>query len=204
MQRTANVIVICTAFLCFAEAQTSDVAQASPPGGVLEQAFMPGGTVRMTLSTGMYEIRPGSDENKIRMRWTAKRPEELKKLRADVDLKGSEALITTKGSKKYLRMEIELPARTNLKVWLRAGDIDIRGLEGNKDVECNNGDISIDIGRAQDYRQIDASVRIGDIEAPPINMSKGGFFRSATWPGPGKYSLRAHVGTGSLTLLGAK
>lgn len=165
---------------------------------------MPGGTVRMKLSAGMYEIRPGSDDNKIRMRWTTKRPEQLKKVQAIVDLKGSEALITTQGSKQDFHVEIELPARTDLVVRLSAGDIDIRGMEGNKDVECHAGDISIEIGRAQDYRQIDASVKVGDIEAPPISISKGGFFRSTTWRGTGKYSLHAHVGAGSLTLLGAK
>jgi hypothetical protein len=89
-------------------------------------------------------------------------------------------------------------------VRLSAGDIGIRGIEGNKDVECHAADIIIDIGRTQDYRQVNASVRIGDIEAPPISVSKGGFFRSTTWSGTGKYSLHAHVGAGSLTLLSAK
>jgi hypothetical protein len=204
MKGTVSGIAISIAFLCLAVAQTSNVTQAPLPGDSLEQSFMPGGTVRMKLSAGAYEIRPGPDDNKIRIRWTTKRSEQLKKVRAHVELKGSEALITTHGSKHDFHVEIELPAHSDLIVRLSTGDIDIRGMEGNKDVQCHAGDISIDIGRAQDYRQIDVSVKVGDIEAPPISVSKGGFFRSTTWPGTGKYSLHAHVGAGSLTLLGVK
>jgi hypothetical protein len=42
------------------------------------------------------------------------------------------------------------------------------------------------------------------IQAPPLGDSLGGFFRSATWPGTGEYTLHSHVGVGSLTLLGAR
>ena len=204
MKRPVLMIAISAAFLSLAVAQNSSLTQAPPMGDSLERPFMPGGTVRMKLSGGSYEIRPGPDDNKIHVRWSTKSSEQLKKVQAHVDLKGSEAFITTQGSKNGFHVEIELPARTDLIVRLSTGDIDIRGMEGNKDVECHAGDIMIDIGRAQDYREVNASVKVGDIEAPPISVSKGGFFRSTTWPGKGKYSLHAHVGAGSLTLLGAK
>ena len=204
MKRSVSVIAFLIASLCLAVAQTPNVTQAPSPGNSLEQSFMPGGTVRMKLSAGAYEIRPGQDDNKIRIRWTTKRSEQLKKVRAHVDLKGSEALITTQGSRSGFHMAIELPAHSDLIVRLSAGDLDIRGMEGNKNVQCHAGDISIDLGSVHDYRQIDASVKVGDIEAQPLSVSKGGFFRSSAWHGTGKYSLLAHVGAGSVTLLGAK
>lgn len=204
MKHTVMMAVFAALSLCLAAAQTADPPRTSPPGASLERPFAPGGTVRMKLTAGTYEIRRGADDGKILMRWTAMRAEDLKRVQVSVEVKGSEASIATRGIKKNVRVEIELPAHTDLVVRLSAGDLDIRGMEGNKDVECHAGDISIDIGRAQDYRRIDASVKVGDIEAPPILISKGGFFRSATWPGTGKYLLHAHVGAGSLTLLGAR
>ncbi len=197
MKRTVSVIAISTAFLGLAFAQTSNVIEAPPLGDSLERSFMLGGTVRMKLSAG-------ADDNKIRIRRTTKRSEQLKKMRAHVDLTVSEALITTQRSKRDFDVEIELRARSDLIVRLGAGDIDIRGIEGNNDVECHVGDIIIDIGRAQDHCQINAAVKIGDIEAPLIGISKGGFFPSAVWLGTGKSSLHAHDGPGSLTLLSVK
>lgn len=204
MKRVVAAMAISATLVCLAMAQTAGPPPASIPGDTLERPFASGGTARMELSAGDYVIRAGSAADKILIRWKAKTPEQLKQAQVKVDLQGSEVIITTHGPKKEFHVEIELPAHTDLHVRLSSGDIDIHGIEGNKNVECHAGDLSMDIGRAQDYSHISASVKIGDIEAPPIGASKGGFFRSIQWPGTGKYTLHAHVGAGSLTLLGTK
>ena len=76
----------------------------------------------------------------------------------------------------------------------------MRGIEGNKRVDSWAGDVSIDIGQPEQYRQVDASVRAGDLNARPFNVSKGGLLRSFSWTGKGPYSLQVKLFAGDLTL----
>jgi hypothetical protein len=69
-----------------------------------------------------------------------------------------------------------LPTRSGLRVRLTAGDLTVEGIEGNKDIESHAGDLTIDVGRAEDYHRVDASLWAGDLQAPPFNVSKGGLF----------------------------
>ena len=76
-----------------------------------------------------------------------------------------------------------MPERSDLYVRLTAGDIRIEDIRGNKDIELHAGDVRIDVGRADDYNSVDASVWAGDIKAEPFNTIKGGLFRSFEWNG---------------------
>ena len=58
----------------------------------------------------------------------------------------------------------------------------------------------IDVGRAEDYNSVDASVWAGDIKAEPFNTVKGGLFRSFEWSGHGPYRLHARLKAGDLRL----
>ena len=98
------------------------------------------------------------------------------------------------------RVTIRVPSRADLYVRLSAGELSLRGIEGNKDVELNAGEIDIDVGRAEDYGQVDAGLWAGEIEAAPFRMSKEGLFRSFDWRGPGKYRLHAHLMAGEIRL----
>ena len=84
---------------------------------------------------------------------------------------------------------------------LTAGDLTVDGIEGNKDIESHAGDLTIDVGRAEDYSHVDAALWAGDLEAPPFNVSKGGLFRSFDWKGGGAYTLHAHLKAGDLRLV---
>ncbi len=190
-------VLTCAAF-------TQDPAPTPPPSAAqtIERIFVSGGRVNMNLSAGSYAISPSTLADKIVIRWRVKKPEEAQKVRVTADVNGSECVIETHGPRNSLQVEIGLPARSDLYVRLKAGDLDLRGIEGNKDIECRTGDVTIDIGRADDYGPVAASVRIGDLEGPPFGVSKGGFARKFHWQGPGKDSLHAHVGVGSLSFLG--
>ena len=76
----------------------------------------------------------------------------------------------------------------------------IRGIEGSKRVDIWAGDVAIDIGQPEQYHQVEASVRAGDISAHPFNFSTGGLFRSFKWTGKGPYSLQVKLFAGDLTL----
>ena len=95
---------------------------------------------------------------------------------------------------------IDVPARSDIEIDLTAGDLDVRGIEGNKRVESWAGDVRIEVGRPDQYRSVEASVRAGDLNARPFNVSKGGLFRSFSWKGSGPYSLAVKLFAGDLTL----
>jgi hypothetical protein len=95
---------------------------------------------------------------------------------------------------------VELPARTDLTTRLSAGGLNIHGVAGSKNIRVWAGDITIDVGRAEDYRTVEARVTAGDLSASAFRVSKGGLFRSFSWRGPGTYELSVHLTAGDLKL----
>jgi hypothetical protein len=166
----------------------------------LERAFSQNGRIRMDLSAGDYRIS-GSPDDRIRLEWSLRDPAHLPRVKARADVRDREATITTDApSNKGLKVVIQVPKQADLYVRLTAGDLRIEGIQGNKDVELHAGDMRIDVGRAEDYRNVDASVWAGDITAPPFRVNKGGLFRSFDWRGKGPYRLHAKLKAGDLHL----
>jgi hypothetical protein len=166
----------------------------------LERAFTSNGRIKMDLSAGEYRIS-GSSDNRIRLDWSVRDTDQLSKVRARADVKGTDATITTDGPSNHFRVNIQVPTRTDLYVRLTAGDLRIQQIEGNKDVEVHAGDVRIDVGRAEDYQRVDAAIWVGDLDARPFQISKEGLFRSFDWKGQGQYRLHAHLKAGDLRLL---
>jgi len=166
----------------------------------LERPFAPGGQIHMSLSAGDYRIS-GAKENRIQVLWKVRNAEDLPRVRVQADVKGTEAILATDGVRNGFEVEIQVPARSGLRVRLTAGDLTVDGVEGNKDIESHAGDLTIDVGRAEDYSRVDASLWAGDLEAPPFNVSKGGLLRSFDWKGHGAYRLHAHLKAGDLRLV---
>lgn len=102
------------------------------------------------------------------------------------------------GNQKY---RLEVPKQSDLILRVKAGDVSVRGVEGNKDVEMMAGDLKIEVGQPGDYAEIDTAVRAGDLHALPFNQKRGGLFRSfKRHNSQGKYKLHATLGAGNLTL----
>lgn len=51
------------------------------------------------------------------------------------------------------------------------------------------------------YAFIDTAVKAGDIRARTLNVSTGGLFRSFTWNGPGRHTLRVRLTAGNVRLV---
>jgi len=81
-----------------------------------------------------------------------------------------------------------------------AGEMNVNGISGDKDVELHAGQLTMELGKPEDYAHVDASVLSGDLEASAFDVSKGGLFRSFDRSGPGKYRVHAHVGAGQIEL----
>jgi len=171
--------------------------RAQGSGSPAEKDFVSGGKVEMTLESGDYKIRASSD-NRIHVRWN------------EASAKGVRVKLTTNGKSADLRVEdtphnnfhaiIEVPALTDVRIRLTAGDLSVSGVKGDKDIELNAGDLNISVGSSSDWGDVDASVTAGDIHAPAFQEARGGLFRSFKWKGPGKYRLHAHLMAGDINL----
>jgi hypothetical protein len=95
---------------------------------------------------------------------------------------------------------IEVPALADVRVRLTAGNLEMAGIKGDKDIELNAGNLNLSVGSSSDWGDVDASVTAGDVNAPAFKEARGGLFRSFKWKGPGKYRLHAHVMAGDVNL----
>lgn len=190
LRRLALVVVGVGAWL--------SAAPAFAASGTVEKVFAPGQKVWMDLRAGGYTIQAGRDD-RIVVRWDVPSGDEHE-VRVDVAVRGAEATVTSTGPSNNFRVNIELPARSDLTVRLTAGDLRIRGIQGSKDVHQWAGEIDIEVGRPEDYRSVEAGVTAGDLSARPFEVSKGGLFRSFRWHGPGKYDLKVSLTAGDLKL----
>ena len=165
---------------------------------MIERPFPAGGRIAMDLSAGEYRIE-ASQEDKIRVSWTS---EERRRRRPMIqaEVHGNEAKLVTDGPSRRFHVRIEVPRRSDLHVRLTAGDLALRGVEGDKDVELHAGELDIDVVRPEDYRRVEATVWAGELQAAPFNVMKEGLFRSFTVSGQGKYRFRAHLKAGELRL----
>jgi hypothetical protein len=175
-------------------------AQDPARSGSLERTFVSDGHVRMDLSAADYRIS-GSPDTRVRIDWSVRDPDALRRVHASAEVRGREISISTDGpTSSNLKFMIQVPVQSDLYVRLTAGDLRIEGIRGNKDVELRAGDLDIDVGRADDYQRVDASLWAGDLHAPAFHVSKEGLFRSFDWNGNGKYRLHAHLMAGDLRL----
>lgn len=102
-----------------------------------------------------------------------------------------------------LEVKIEVPRRTNLSVRMFAGEVKVEEVKGDKDIDLGAGQIIISSIHDDDYRNVNASVSAGEVQARAFGVDKGGLFRSFSRKNStGDYRLHAHVATGEIDLLG--
>ncbi|MBM3818580.1 MAG: hypothetical protein FJW14_06125 [Acidimicrobiia bacterium] len=165
----------------------------------LERPFASGGRISMDLAAGEYRIVGGS--GRIRMDWRVRRASELRDVRARAEVGGREAFIgTDRDTDNGFEVDIQVPRRADLYIRLTAGELTIEDVEGHKDVALHAGEINIAVGRPESYRDVEASVWAGEVDAAPYGLSKGGLFRSIAWHGQGPYRLKARLKAGEVRL----
>ena len=166
----------------------------------VQEKFAPGGTVQMHLEAGQYEIRAG-DSDEITVACWSDDPDKLRRVRVNVKTMGTTAQIYVRDTPHNdFHVTIEVPQRSGLWVRLSAGDLKIEDIEGDKDIESNAGDMTIQVPHPEQYGHSDASVWAGDITASAFAVNKGGLFRSFHQTGPGKYRLHVHLLAGDLRI----
>ena len=180
--------------------QSKKIEATDLPNHPFQVDFPSGGQLKIRLGSGDIRVL-GRDTNTISVRVDAKNPEKAKEikvrfLRSD----SSSELSISGGPRNGVQTTIELPRSTGLFARMNAGQLEVRDVVGDKDVELHAGELIIGLGNPADYSHVDASVSTGGLEAEPFGESHGGLFRSFQRNGTGKYKLHAHVGAGDLTL----
>ena len=184
--------------IAFVAAPASQTAQNPRLSDSLERPFPANGRIRMDLSAGEYHIT-GGKENRVRLQWRVRDPEELSQVRAKADVRGREASIMTDGP-EHFKVDIDVPAKADLYIRLTAGELRVDKVEGNKDIGLHAGEIDVDVVRPEDYHSVSASVWAGEVHAAPFHLSKEGLFRSVSWTGTGPYRLEAKLKAGEVRL----
>ena len=191
MRSLLTLLLLCTAFMS-AQDTINEVGK-SP----VEAKFVSGGRIRMDLCSSGIEI-VGRDDSHVRVSYHPERDS----VRVRLQISGDRADLRLTGCpNNNFQARIEIPKASALYVRMLAGQLDVRDVTGDKDVELSFGQLNLDVGKTEQYARVDASVNSGQIEALAFAVSKGGLFRSFDQRGPGKYRLHAHVGAGQVLSL---
>ena len=165
-----------------------------------EAAIPPGAHVALHIRSGEIRI-VGAEDGKVSVDVTGKNRDKIEDLRYHLtSSSGNAELHISGGPRNDLTIEVHVPHNAELYARIPAGDVTVKNIVGNKDVELHAGDLTIEVGNPADYSHVEASVTAGDISAAPFGEDHGGLFRSFKKSGSGKLTLYAHVGAGDLTL----
>jgi hypothetical protein len=155
--------------------------------------------LRLQLCSSGVNLR-GREDAKLRVSYSS-RHEDVDNVRVRFKTSGNDAILSIDHCPhNNFEITIDVPKMTHLYVRMFAGQLDISNISGDKDLEIHAGQMDVDIGKPEDYGQVDASVTTGELDAASFDVSKGGLFRSFHKSGSGKYKLHAHVGAGQLDL----
>jgi hypothetical protein len=167
--------------------------------------FVAGGMVHVRLSVGDMRIVRG-DSSKIRVHYTVEsnRESTTRNARLDFEVRGRDANIefhVASGNNTDVHVEIEVPQNTNLDVHQKVGDLTVKDIAGDKDLELSVGDIRVELDHSA-YHLVRASTSIGDVNGDGYGETSGWLGKTLKYRGEGKYELRAHVSVGDISLEG--
>ena len=158
------------------------------------------GEVRMHIQPSDLRIS-GSDEEKIKVHYWSNR-DDSSDVKVRLESSGNTANVSvSNGPHNDFHVEIQIPKKSDLYLRIGAGKVDVNNVAGDKNIELSAGELDVQVGDADDYSEVEASVYTGDLNASPFGVNKGGLFRSFHKKGPGEYRLHAHVGAGQIRLV---
>lgn len=196
--RLAAVIVLALlATTAFAQINADLTEKGSPD---FRTEFPSSGDLRLHLRSCDLKIMP-SDKNELRVHYRGKPSADLSNVKLTFQAKDNTGELKIDGGPRSdFSIEIYVPATTSLYLRMFAGDVDINGVHGSKDIEIHAGDLNVGIGDPNDYGSVDASVHAGDLNLSPFGVAKGGLFRSFNQQGKGPYKLHVHTGAGDINI----
>jgi hypothetical protein len=173
-------------------------------GNPVEADFTSGGLVRMNLCSSGVSIK-GTNKDRLRVTFLANASSSASDVHVRLRTPGNSsssnsAELQIQGCPhNNFKITVEVPKTSDLHVRMFAGQLEVAGVTGNKDLEMHAGQLDVEINKVSEYAHVDGSVNTGQVDAQPWDTSKGGLFRSFSKEGSGKYRLHAHVGAGQIT-----
>jgi hypothetical protein len=176
-----------------------------PCGQTLDAPLRPSAMLTIDSRPAGIEI-VGTDQEAIHVLCTADDTDSARHIRLRISGTPTHAKLTITGAylkHGNLQIRVEVPRKMNLGVQMPAGEVKVDEVVGDKDIELYAGQITISSSREWDYRIVNASVGIGQVNARVYDADKGGFFRVFRKENTdGEYRLHAHVTKGQIDLLG--
>ena len=196
MNTATRLAIVAAALPCaFACGPMDTRSTRTGPPLTAEKSFAAGGRIEMELDGGGYEVRPSAD-NRVRIATD----EHIGDAHVEVTTEGTNARVEAKNTPNQFKATIDVPAAADLVIRLKAGELAIGAIAGNKDIDSYAGNITIAVNNPDDYASVDATLKAGDIRASAFGGSNSGLMPHFTWSGPGKHTLRADLGAGNLVL----
>lgn len=162
----------------------------------VEAKFSPGGRIRMDFCPGGIDL-VGTDEPVVRVSYHPQGGD----VRVRLEVSGNHADLRLSGCPhNNFRARVELPKSSELRVRMFAGQLTVDDITGDKDMELTFGQIIVDAGKPENYRNVKTSVNSGSIDADAFGVHKGGLFRSFERSGSGNLRLYAHIGAGQIEI----
>lgn len=191
MKSKANLVLL--AAIAFASCSSRP---DQPPVMKADKPFAAGGGIELQLDGGDYVIRTSPGEH-IRVSFAGNTGNAV----ADLTTSGTHATLAVKDTPhSNFRATVEVPATADVTVHLSGGNLEIGAIIGNKDIDSKAGNVTISIPNSKDYGTVDATVKVGNLDAGPFGNSESGLSPHLKWSGSGKYTLRASLGAGNLEL----
>ena len=175
-------------------------------GQTLDATLRPSAMLTIDSRPAGIEI-VGIDQEEIHVSCTADDTDNAKHVRLQFSGTPTHAKLTITGAylkHGNLQIRVEVPRKMNLGIRMPVGEVKVDEIVGDKDIELYAGQITISSTRKWDYRNVNASVDIGEVNAQVYGAdNKGGFLRVFRKESvDGEYRLYAHVTTGQIDLLG--
>lgn len=201
-----------------APASTSDTTPAQaglklqgekPQPVVREAAFPESGSITFQMNIGDLRILPaGEGTQKLRLELEPRHGDDDTEAASwvrEFSVAGAQAKIVVRMPKVNKHSEsatLYVPKNTNLKVHLEIGDMTVGQIAGDKDLQLGIGDLKVQAVPHAEYRSVQASAGIGDVNDGVFHRNQGGWLgkhENAEF-GDGAYRLRLHVTIGDVTI----
>jgi hypothetical protein len=196
----AIALLVSCGGLLHAASNRGEIETATLEGQDFQSDLSKISTLRLHVREGDFRI-VGSDSNQITIHADGKNRALGKRMQVQLKrIGGSLDIVFSHVPKNQFQVTIAVPRETNLFARMRAGDLSVDGVAGDKDLELLAGDLSIQVPDASDYGPVDLSVKIGDVSGRQFGSPKGSIGNSLKRDGNGRYRLHAHVFAGDLTL----
>ncbi len=196
MEKGAGKFVTSAAILTAACLAACSSGPNQPLALKTEKPFVSAGHIEMQLEGGNYEIRPAAGDQ-IRVSFGGNTGDAT----AEVTTNGTQANLIVKNTPHTnFRAIVEVPKTSDLVVRLTGGNLEMAAITGNKDIDSQAGNMALKAGNPNDYADVDATVKVGNLDGGPFGNSDSLVSHHLTWSGHGKYKLRANLGAGNLEL----